>query len=162
MLGEWLTEHWFTLLQSTGIIASLLFTAASFRIDVKERRLSHIQAITSHHRELWTQLHQSPELARILDADADINERPVSTIEEQFTVLIILHLNSSFRAISERLYRAPDHLQEDIRQFFSLPVPMTVWHRVKPMQDRDFVDFVERALVEVATAQATRLTGERI
>jgi len=38
----------------------------------------------------------------------------------------------------------PDGLGRDITWFFSLPIQRTVWGKLKPVQDGDFVRFVER------------------
>jgi hypothetical protein len=34
-------------------------------------------------------------------------------------------------------------LQNDVRDFLTLPIPKAVWEKIKPFQDGDFVTFVE-------------------
>ncbi len=52
-------------------------------------------------------------------------------------------------------------MRDDVRTFFSFPIPRLVWNRVKSFQDPDFVAFVDSCLAEpaemhcVATDRAT-------
>ena len=75
---QWAAQNWFTVLQSAGIIGSLLFTAASLRLDAKARHVGNLMAITKNHREIWGELYQRPELARVIDAGADLEQKPMS------------------------------------------------------------------------------------
>jgi len=138
-----LDQNWFILLQSVGIIGSLLFTAAALHEDAKARRISNLIAVTGHHRDIWTQLYRRPDLARVLDPKADVQRDPVRDEEELFISLLILHLNSVFHAMSEGLYLRPEGLRKDVDWFFSLPTPKAVWARCRRVQDEAFVCFVE-------------------
>jgi hypothetical protein len=140
---DWLGQNWFILLQSGGIIASLLFTAVSLRKDAKARRVSNLITITDHHREIWTQLYRRPDLARVIDATVDVQREPVRDDEELFINLLILHLSSAYHAMKEGLFLRPEGLRQDIDWFFSLPIPQMVWERSKALQDEEFVSFVE-------------------
>lgn len=139
----WLTDQWFVLLQSVGIIASLLLTALALRDDVKARRVSNLLYMTQHHREIWSLLYTKPELSRILDSSVDLQYAPVTKEEELFISLLILHLNSSFQAMKVAVLVEPEGLKRDISIFFSLPIPKAVWEPTKKFQDADFVQFVE-------------------
>lgn len=152
MPWNWIAEHGFTFLQSAGIIGGLFFTAASFRTDAKERRLSNLHAVHAHHRELWGRLHDHPELARVLDPATDVEAEPVNVLEERFVLMLLFHLNAVRRAIEEGLYPAPEGLDEDVRLFLSLPVPSVVWERIRDSQDRAFVRFVE----DIVSGRGTR------
>ncbi|SRR5258706_7426685 len=142
-LFKWFAENWFVLLQSAGIIGSLLFTAASLREDAKARRISNLITITDHHREIWTQLYGRPDLARVLDPRANLERYPVRNEEDVFINLLILHLSSAHHAMKEGMFLKPEGLRKDIDWFFSLPIPKAVWHRSKAFQDKAFVDFIE-------------------
>jgi hypothetical protein len=140
---DWLGQNWFILLQSVGIIGSLLFTAASLREDAKAQRISNLITVTDHHRDIWTQIYQRPDLARVMDPNVDVRRNPVREEEELFINLLILHLNSVFHATSEGLYLKPEGLRQDVDRFFSLPIPKAVWMRSKELQDEAFVCFVD-------------------
>lgn len=141
-----LRENWFVLLQSVGIIGSLLFTAASFRTDAKARRISNLLTLTHHHREIWTQLYKRPDLLRVVKRAVDLMRQPVTEAEELFVDLLILHLSSSYHAIRDGLLAEPEGLRKDIRWFFSLPIPRAVWRKSRILQDEDFVRFIDSNL----------------
>lgn len=145
---DWLGQNWFTLLQSAGIIGGLLFTAVSLRDDVKARRVSNLIAITHHHREIWTQLYQRPELARVLDAKIDVKRNPVRDEEELFVNLLTLHLSSVHHAMSQGLFIKLEGLRKDMDWFFALPIPKAVWERNRALQNESFVRFVEASVPE--------------
>ena len=145
---EWLSSHITSLIQTLGVIGGLIFTAYSFRLDARARRVSNLLAITAHHRNIWSELYDRPELMRVLQADVDLAQVPIKPSEELFIRLLILHFESTFKASRQGEYRQPEGLSQDVAQFFSLPLPSVVWTRIRAFQDRDFVQFVENTLRE--------------
>jgi hypothetical protein len=139
----WINDNWFILLQSFGIIAGLLFTAAALRLDEKTRRIGNLMAITKSHREIWSQLYERPELARVIDADADLDKGVITREEELFIWFLILHLNSVYQALKNGVLLNLEGMNRDVGWFFSLPLPRAIWERAKLLQDADFVRFVE-------------------
>jgi hypothetical protein len=139
---HWVGENWFTLLETASIVTGLFFTAFSLRIDTKVRHVGNLLTITQQHREIWSEFYEKPELARVLDSGANL-ESSISNEEELFLKFLILHLNSAFRAMKSGMFLSPEGLRADIRQFFALPIPKRVWEKLKPLQDRDFVRFVQ-------------------
>ena len=142
-LSQWFAQHGFTLLQSTGIIAGLLFNALAFRADAKSRRVTNFITVTAHHREIWSRFAAQPELFRVLDPNADLNVTPITREEELFTRDLILHLSSAHQAMRDGWLMKWEGLPRDVRWFFSLPIPKAVWERLKPLQNREFVRFVD-------------------
>lgn len=141
---EWASHNWFSLLQSAGIIGSLVFTGLALRLDTKERRTANELAITQAHRELWTNFSKRPELSRVLDPLADLATRPVTTQEQMFILQLVVHLNTALDVLKAgRLEDSDETLRKDIRWFFSLPVPKAVWEQVRARQDAAFVRFVD-------------------
>lgn len=149
---QWFGENWFNLLQSLGIAASLIFTAASFRNDTKARRVASLIELTKQHRAIWTELDRRTELNRILDTTIDLERSPVTPEEERFLNILILHLNAAFHAMKEGVFMEPDGLAKDVRRFFSRPVAKAVWQRTKTIRDNDFVQFVEKTLMRTKGA----------
>lgn len=139
----WLSSHLFSLIQVIGIVGGLTFTAMSFQMDARSRKVSNLLAITKSHREIWSELYEHPELARTLEAKRDLAREPIRPEEELFVKMLILHLNSAFYASRYRELIQPEGLSRDIQEFFSLPVPRVVWDRLRPLQDKNFVRFVE-------------------
>lgn len=142
----WLSSHITSLIQTLGIIGGLIFTAYSFRLEARARRVSNLLAITAHHRNIWSELYERPELMRVLQADIDLVQDPIKPEEELFIRLLILHFESTFKASRQGEYRQPEGLAQDVAQFFSLPLPSMVWTRIRALQDHDFVRFVEDTL----------------
>lgn len=142
-LAAWLAQNWFTLLQSLGITASLLFTAYSFRLDAKIRRVDNLFVISANHREVWTRFSERPGLHRVLDDRADMRQQPISREEEIFINSVLFHLNGVFYAQKAGLAFNMEGLRRDVRWFISLPIPRAVWETTRTLQNVDFVAFVE-------------------
>jgi len=47
-------------------VGGLLFTGITLRADAKAKRLQSLFTITQNHRQIWTEIHDRPELSRIL------------------------------------------------------------------------------------------------
>lgn len=139
----WTGENWFNLIQTAAIVAGLVFTALSLRLDVKTRRISNLLEITKGHREIWTVLYERPELSRLLDPAADVTRTPVNPEEEVFVTFLILHLNSAYHAMKAGVFTTPDGLRRDIKEFFSLPAIKSIWRKMRFFQDAEFIRFVE-------------------
>ncbi len=74
--------------------------------------------------------------------------KPVTVEESLFVGFLILHLNSAYQAIRNGVMDAPEGLANDIRTFFALPIPRTVWEKKRCYLDAKFVSFVESHLDE--------------
>lgn len=145
-MAEWLTENWFNLLSSTGIIGGLCFTAVSLRSETKTRRVANLLTITANYRDIWKEFFHSPKLSRVIDPRADVVKKPVTSEEELFVGLVISHVNSVFYATNDELVVKWEGLRRDVGQFLSLPIPKAVWHKTKPLQNQDFAAFIESSL----------------
>lgn len=139
----WFQEHWFDLFQTVGIIGSLLFTGYTTQKDERARRIGNSIAINEQYREIWKELYVRPELSRVLSDHVELDKQPVSAEEELFVHMLILHLGTVYRAIKEGMFVKLEGLQKDVGEFFALPIPKAVWKKAKPLQDRDFVEFIE-------------------
>lgn len=147
-LVRWMLSNGRSVLEAAGIIGGLMFTAASFRADAKERRISNLMSIAESHRTLWLQVTQSPELYRVLKDDVDFEAAPITPSEERFVHLLIIHLFVTYE--SERHNSLPklSGLQKDIRDFFSHPIPKQVWRWSRQFQELPFRQFVDDATPE--------------
>src|SRR5262245_4626929 len=108
--------------------------------------MANLLTLTEHHRDLWTRLHDRPELSRVLSETPDLQTRPITEEEAVFVNLLIVHLNSTFLAIREGALIRPEHLKEAVRWLYTRPIPHAVWEKTKQFQDRAFVNFVEGSL----------------
>jgi hypothetical protein len=146
MEANWITGHWLDLVQSIGIVGGLLFSAYTTRKDERARRISNSIAINEQYRDIWKEMYDRPELSRVLSKDANVEQMPVSRQEELFVTTLILHLSTVYRAIKHGEFVKLEGLQKDVEAFFSLPIPQAVWRKIKPLQDRNFVRFIEEIL----------------
>jgi bifunctional DNA-binding transcriptional regulator/antitoxin component of YhaV-PrlF toxin-antitoxin module len=58
--------------------------------------------------------------------------------------MVIQHLGSAYQAMKSGLVVKPEGVSQDVRSFFSLPIPKAIRERMKLLQNDDFVEFVER------------------
>jgi hypothetical protein len=57
--------------------------------------------------------------------------------------MIILHISSVYYAMKDELVIKLEGLRRDIAQFLSLPIPKTVWEKMKALQNDALVRFIE-------------------
>jgi hypothetical protein len=151
-MGGWIGENWFNILSALGIIGSLLFTSVSLRSETRTRRIGNLLILTQNHRELWSELFNHPKLARVIDPKADVSATPVTIEESYYVNMIIQHLNSAFEATKSGLVIKPEGVTQDVRWLLSLPIPRQMWEKLKPLQNDDFVAFIEACLAPAKTS----------
>lgn len=140
---RWIADNWVTLLNAVGVGGSLFFTATAVRSATKTQRIANLLALTSNHREVWREFFSNPELARVLDASADLTKDPITPGEQEFVNMVVLHISSAYESLRDELMVRQEGLGNDMRSFFSLPIPRAVWQKTKAFQNDDFVRFVE-------------------
>jgi hypothetical protein len=143
---EWLSQNWFDLFSSAGIIGGFWFTAVSLRSETKTRRIANLLTITANHREIWKEFFNTTKLARVIDPSANAAKKPVTLDEEFFVNMIISHTSSVYEALKDELVIKQENLRRDVKSFFSLPVPRAIWQRTKLLQNQDFAAFVDSCL----------------
>jgi hypothetical protein len=145
-MGNWFTAHWFDLIQTIGIIGGLIFTAYAVRKDNRSRQISNLIAINERYNDIWQEFFRHPKLSRVLQNDVDLKKTPISDEEQLFVKMLVIHLNTIHRAMKAGMFVKIEEIQNDIRDFISLPIPKGVWEKIKRFQDQDFLDFVESTL----------------
>ena len=143
-LATLLRDNWFTLLQSLGIMGGLFFTGFSLRIDAKVRRVGNLFEVTKQHREIWIMIYSRPELKRVIESKPNLDMKPITDEERLFVTFLMLHLATNFRAAQAGMFMLPEEIHSDISNFLSRPIPKAIWEKLKPLQDKEFVEFVER------------------
>ena len=121
---SWLNEN-FNLVQTVGIIGSLLLAAGAARREAKAREVEDLLELVRLHRELWGNISQRKDLERIFRSNADVLEKPADSRGRRI-------LESSFYPFSNWLddcqIRRVDlllaEMKADVRGFFSLPLPL--------------------------------------
>ena len=141
---DWTSHNWFALIQTGAVAGGLFLTGIAGLLEARARRVGNLIHLTQQHRDLWERMYSQPELARILDPNANLAQVGVTPEEEMFVIFIILHLSTTYYAIRSGFFRKPHGLRKDIERFFSLPIPRAVWDKVKTLQDAPFVKFVDQ------------------
>jgi hypothetical protein len=145
-LSTWVEGNWFNLIQTVGIVGSLILAMAAAKREAKTREIENLLTISGHHRELWGGARQKEELERIFREDDRFLNLPITVAEEEFLNLVTAHYLTSWRISKIGGIITLKELADDVREFFSLPLPRAVWEKTKKNRNRRFVRFVERAL----------------
>lgn len=146
-LTFWLSEHWYSLLESIGIIVGLIFTGVTVQRDLEARRVAEYLTLATQHRRLWGQLHRRKVLRHLLDADRDIRFHPVTHEETHFLRQIFVHYHTSWLISREGGLLLPRSvLAADAGNFFHLPVPHHAWEQIKGGFQAEFVSFIADAV----------------
>jgi hypothetical protein len=158
---SWLDQNWFGVVQTLGIVGSIWLAIATLRRDARARRVADHLTLAGQHRELWSDVHRRPELARILHTEVDLVAHSVSVAEEEFLNLVIVHFNTGWLLAKENAILTLDVLATDARSFFALPIPRTVWDSTKHARDPEFVHFIQNALATKARKSFARSRSYR-
>jgi hypothetical protein len=145
-MEAWITEHWFDLLQTVSIVAGFVFTAHTIRKDSEARKIANMIALSQQHQAIWKELYERPELSRIIDERVALDTKQLSHEERLFVTSLILHLSVVYRAMKAKMFVTVDGMKEDVKEFFSLPIPKAVWEKIKSSQETGFVTFVDEAM----------------
>ncbi len=143
---QWFADKGKDTLETFALITGLFLTAAAFRADSKQRKIANLMTLAASHRDLWLQMTEKPELARVLEKDLNLKKHPVSIIEQRFVNLLITQLVVSYRAQQAGVLPEMQGVEKDVRAFLALPIPHHVWQWSKEFQEPDFVEFVQKCL----------------
>jgi len=138
----WITEHWLDLIQTVAIIGGLLFTAYAMLREESATKIATLIAANEQYREIWQELYKNPRLSRVLNKTVNLDKEPISDEESLFVKLLILHLGTVYEAMKSGMFVKLQGLRRDVQEFFSLPIPKTIWEKTRPFQNPDFVEFI--------------------
>lgn len=157
-VAGWLETNWFNLVQTVALLLGLIFTGLGFARDSRSRRLSNLLALKEEHRELWSTIHDKPELARVLEPELDLVGSPMTNQEEVFLRQMIVHFAVAWELARDGMPLDMAAFQHDAREVFSLPLPKLAWERAFKAQDPRFANFITEA---VRTRQPTQAQMRR-
>ena len=147
-IWEWVSQNWFNVFSSIGIMGSFWVGIMAVRSDAKTRQVSNLLAVTANYRQVWKDYFDNPKLSRVLEAKVDVKSQPVTPEEEFFINQVIFHVSTFYYATKENLFIAQAGARHDIGDLFSLPIPRAVWSKSKLLQNLDFAAFIDSALEE--------------
>lgn len=143
---SFLHENWLNLAQTISLLGGGLLAMVVFLRENRGRKLGHFLTLAQQHRELWSEAHRRPELARIFQSEVDLIANPISPVEEEFLYLVIVHFQTGWLLANDAAFLDKRNMAADAKAFFSLPLPRTVWNATRADRDPKFVRFIERAL----------------
>lgn len=147
MIIAFLKSHWFNIAEVIGIAASVWMSASALS-QTRKRNIADLHfSVGEAHDRIWNRVLQDPELGRVKDPMADLENFPVTMKEERFILLILSHLTSTLHAIDLGSYPKPEKIEEDVRNFFSLPVPGEVLENFLHRQEPILQDFMKKTMV---------------
>jgi hypothetical protein len=142
----WLSHNWFNLLQATLTIGTLLFTGFAIRRNSFAQETQNLIDLTRAHREIWSMLFSNPDLQRVLDPNIDISKTTITENEKLLITMVIHHTLCAYEGLARNAIAPIEGMREDVRDFFSRPIPKYVWEGLKKYQNKEFVDFVDGSL----------------
>jgi hypothetical protein len=145
-MEQWLAVNWFNIVSTVGIVGSLWVAIIAFRASAKAQRTSNLIALTANYIEIRKEQAHNPKLVRVDDPVADVAKQPVTPAEESFVSMVINHASSAYETLKDDLLVKQEGQRLDVKSFFSLPVPKTVWTKVKLLQNQDFAAFIDSSL----------------
>jgi hypothetical protein len=149
---SWLAEGWFDGVQTVGILGSLWVAICSIREQVKSRRLTDLLTLAAHHRDLWSEVHRRPDLARICDREVRLSGHPMTLPEREFMNLVINHFHTGWLVACRGGLVSRHTLATDAGYFFRLPLPRAAWDQTKFQQDPRFVQFIENSTASTTSS----------
>ncbi len=75
--------------------------------------------------------------------EVDLELEPITESERLLVRLLVSHLNATYEAVKNSNIRRMNGIDDDIKKFFSAPIPRAVWDELRLFQNSDFVAFVE-------------------
>jgi len=142
-IARWITEHGFDLFQTAGVLIGFVFTIHALRTESEARKIGNMIALNQEHMAIWKELYARPELSRIMEETVALDTKPLSHEERIFVTFLILHLSVVYRAMKAKMFVNIEGLTEDVKEFFSLPIPKIIWNKIRSSQDKDFVSFID-------------------
>jgi hypothetical protein len=153
----WFDGNWFNLIQTAGVIGTMLFAGLGLHREAKARETENLLTLAEHHRDLWSKISGNTDLERIFKSDADVEQNPPTIAESEFLNLVFVHFETGWSVANAGGITTLRDMQLDVRGFFSLPLPRAVWDETKGFRNPRFVTFVERALKRITSPQVEQV-----
>lgn len=144
------TPEWFVVIQSIGIISSLIFAASTLWMAMRSQRVSNYLKLVEYHRDIWKMTLANPSLADLFESSQSrvgiVEERYLSFDQRQFLSFLCLHLSCAYELQKVYSVVRVEGLKADIAEFFSSPLIRDFWEKNKRFHNSDFVSFVDTIL----------------
>lgn len=131
------------LVQSAGIVLSILLSAYLMIRDKRSRRLANYIQLVQYHRDIWRMTLELDGLDRVTSRDPALSSEEPSVREAQFLTFIFLHMTCSFELAKQNEIITIEQLQFDFTEFLKAPLVAAFWSARKQYYNTDFAAFVD-------------------
>jgi hypothetical protein len=108
--------------QTTGIVASLLLSFFAFVSSKKTTIVNNSFIVNQHHRELWLNYCENPELHRCYQKDIDLESNPATSAEKMFVNMLFIHMSMCNEAMKRNSIIKIEGLEQDAYDLLNLPI----------------------------------------
>src|SRR5581483_6946469 len=135
---SWLQGNWAAVVGIVGMICgigSLLYTAAYFRDDSRQKQFLNLETMSARHDALWKEAEENPKLERVRQVDGELSTPP-TPVEHAFLVRVIIHYQKGWRVLRTTDKEEFEAFSSDAAEFFSRPLAWAVWQKEKKYRSR--------------------------
>ena len=145
MFYDFLLENWFDLLQTVFIVIGFALSYTALRNDARASRVDQLLQLNQSYRDIWAKTYSHPELLRIRETEADLEKYPITEAEERMVKEVILHIYTIHVAVINNQLEG-DEIERDFTDYLQLPIPSTIWKRVKGYYPKRFASYIDNLL----------------
>jgi hypothetical protein len=137
---RFLTEHWFSLIQTGGIIFSILWGAHLNNLGKRTEKVSNYLLLTQCHRDVWKIIIDHP---KYYDSIFVKQSEKLSTEEKQFLTFVFLHMTCTFELIKNKQITDIEALRLDIGELMTSKAVSNRWKDIQKYYNQDFINFIQ-------------------
>lgn len=135
--------HWFTVVQTVGIVSSFLFTAYQIQRSRRSSVAANEIRLIELHRDLWKMTIEKPDLMRPFDHALHGSGLTLSVAERRFVNLLFLHISGAYRLNETGDVKRTGDFRADMKELLVLPAIRKFWEENKRLYDPRFTAFVD-------------------
>lgn len=138
-----MAAHWFDIVQSIGIISSLLLGGWMARRSFQANRVSNYLLLTQYHREIWSLTLNTEKYDSITSAKKELWHQPITNDESIFLTFVFLHVSCAYELSRTSSLIQIENVAEDLRGLLIAPKARRHWEETKRFHNASFVRFVD-------------------
>ena len=139
------TPNWFILIQTLGIVFSLLLSGYAALREARSRKVSNYLQLIQFHRDVWKLTLDNPNLNRVRDNHADPIQNPLTAEESQFLSFLFLHITCTYELQKSNNMVEIERFEYDVGELLQFPLVKKFWTENKRYYNEAFVKFVDRS-----------------
>jgi len=142
---DFLQQNWFNFIQTIFLLLGFYLAYITYKDDKHSQQLNHLLSLNRNHQKIWNEVAQNTKLLKSLNRKPT-KKKPITTDEYYFVRQLVFHLYTTYSAIQLGQMEFNKGIENDIRDYFSRPIPRQIWKELRDYQDDEFVVFIESVL----------------